>query len=253
MLGIENSANNFGRSAGLLSNTIANLPLRAALGTLFISSNTLEIFRWSGAGWVTIGGGGGVFSGTTNGCNLYTPGNVGLGGNLTQSTTINCSLFDFTFNNYSTFYIGNFVEPTIELLNLSFNKSIITHYNGNPAGLFLDFANNEYRFGFFAAGSFYMVDPANVLYSISSGNNVGFYINQNINAKFGDWGGSVNNLSIDFVFGQNRIKFYSGDGYYNFANIPSYANNAAALAGGLIAGDIYRHTGGVGETLHIVF
>ena len=31
-------------------------------------------------------------------------------------------------------------------------------------------------------------------------------------------------------------------GIINFANVPVYADNAAALAGGLVAGDVFRNT-----------
>jgi hypothetical protein len=33
-----------------------------------------------------------------------------------------------------------------------------------------------------------------------------------------------------------------GQNHLNIANIPAYASNATALAGGLVAGDIYRNT-----------
>jgi len=42
----------------------------------------------------------------------------------------------------------------------------------------------------------------------------------------------------------------SGKSRYNFSTVYTFASNAAALAGGLVAGDIYRHSGGA---LNIVF
>jgi hypothetical protein len=44
-----------------------------------------------------------------------------------------------------------------------------------------------------------------------------------------------------------RIK---SSGIINFSNAPVYADNAAALAGGLVAGDVYRKADG---TLMITF
>jgi hypothetical protein len=144
MFGIENSANNFGRSAGLLSNTIANLPIRAALGTLYITSDTLEILRWDGSGWVLIGGGGSVFGGATNGLqNIGTL--VGLGGTLTTNTQIICDNFLIKFDNYSQFAIGNNTEPSM-LFDTS-NQKISTSFNGTIKGLELNFANNQYFLG----------------------------------------------------------------------------------------------------------
>jgi hypothetical protein len=79
------------------------------------------------------------------------------------------------------------------------------------------------------------------------------------NFKVGDdaWIGDVNRSNTIQVSGvQNAstgyIKFASGSNTpvigsnganrLNIANIPTYANNAAALAGGLVAGDIYIYT-----------
>jgi hypothetical protein len=46
---------------------------------------------------------------------------------------------------------------------------------------------------------------------------------------------------IQFGSGSNMPKIGgSGANHLNIANIPAYANNAAALSGGLVAGDIYR-------------
>jgi hypothetical protein len=78
------------------------------------------------------------------------------------------------------------------------------------------------------------------------------------NFKIGDdvWIGDVNVSNTMQVSGaQNSgsgyIKFGSGAGtpvigttganHLNIANIPSYVSNAAALSGGLVAGDIYRN------------
>ena len=78
------------------------------------------------------------------------------------------------------------------------------------------------------------------------------------NFKVGDdaWIGDVNLSNTMQVAGAQTsgsgyIKFGSGAGtpiigttgvnHLNIANIPSYASNAAALSGGLVAGDIYRN------------
>jgi hypothetical protein len=54
---------------------------------------------------------------------------------------------------------------------------------------------------------------------------------------------------IQFGSGSNMPKIGGGGAnHLNIANIPAYANNAAALSGGLLAGDIYRN----GDNLGIV-
>ena len=55
---------------------------------------------------------------------------------------------------------------------------------------------------------------------------------------------------IQFGSGSNMPTIgTSGVNHLNIANIPTYANKTAAIAGGLVAGDIYR----TGDTLCIVF
>lgn len=296
MFGIENSANNFGRSAGLLSNTAANLPLRAALGTLFIASDTLVIYRWTGTGWVTIGGGGGAFNGAENGLDVNFNNKVVLGGTLVQNTQISGNnAYLIKFDDYTQFAIGNNIQPSL-LLDTP-NSKISTSYNGSIIGLSLDFANNNYYLGNTLSASYIFVSPTSIQFgewnngtnclnaSINDGglslgdiagvingtylqidavnsliktsyqgNDIGLKLDFNNGFyKLGDYFGLVNNTKIILDDGLQRINLESGLGLYNFANIPVYANNAAALAGGLIVGDIYRHSGGTGEQLHIVF
>jgi hypothetical protein len=101
MFGLENSANNFGASAGLLANTLANRPVQAALGTIFIGTNNLIIYRYNGNSWDIIGGGG--FAGATNGLN-FNGGLVRLGGALINDTQIvtNLNKIDFYASSTST-------------------------------------------------------------------------------------------------------------------------------------------------------
>lgn len=94
MFGLENSANNFGASAGLLANTLANRPVQAALGTLFVSTDTLLLYRWTGLAWVEISGGAvyGAFNGITQFGTLF-----GLGGGLVQNTQIYTDAYPIEF------------------------------------------------------------------------------------------------------------------------------------------------------------
>lgn len=111
MLGVQNNANNFGYSSGLLANTIANRPTRAALGTLFVSTDTLLLYRWNGTGWDIISGSGSGITGAFNG--LQQQGsNIGLGGSMEEATQIDTSNFPIEFydnlNSTSSFrIIGN--------------------------------------------------------------------------------------------------------------------------------------------------
>ena len=251
MFGLENSANNFGASAGLLANTLANIPIKAALGTLFIATDTLAIYRWNGSNWVLIGGGGVSFGGATNGLSLYGAA-VGLGGILIANTTVDCAnTFNFTFDNITVFTIGNYTEPTFIVSGGA--EQIYTYYNLQQQGILLDFVASQYILGYTASGNYINVyDGIDEIRTYLVGNSYG--LNCTIGyVKVGEWSGAGNNLHTLYDFATNRITNFSNDGYYNFANIPFFSNNAAALAGGLIVGDIYRHNGGGNEALHIVF
>jgi len=58
----------------------------------------------------------------------------------------------------------------------------------------------------------------------------------------GFWGGS--NLTYIEIDDYNQfMNFRNAAGRYNYNNMPSYADNSAALAAGLVVGDLYRHDG----------
>ena len=60
---------------------------------------------------------------------------------------------------------------------------------------------------------------------------------------FGD-AANENVITINATAANERIYFTAKTPRYNFANVPAYTDNAAALAAGLIIGDIYRHEAG---------
>jgi len=336
MFGVQNDANNFGYSAGLLANTIANRPIRAALGTLFVSTDTLLLYRWTGSAWVEISGGGGTITGAFNGCQEQA-NEIGLGGELSEATDIITKDFPIsfyadttatarfsvtndavvselaTFTSLSPFndggvYIGNaelagtiqaksyssaistelrlnYDGGSIQLGNSSFGMQfndgtpvINTTYSGNDIGLNLNFANAIYQLGDFNnvnAGTFLKINDNNLSIRTYFGDNeIGLSLNyDNSFYWLGDYnainnntyifvdegnrilllfGGNSNNTNIQIDDNDAKINFTSQTGSYNFANVPAYANNAAAITGGLSVGDIYRGTTGGGDTLHIV-
>ena len=238
MFGLENSANNFGASAGLLANTLANRPVQAALGTLFIGTDNLLIYRYNGSSWILIGGGGVAFGGATNGCSLYGQA-VGLGGILNTNTTVDLqNTVSFTFDNITVFTIGNYTQPTF-IVSGGANQ-IYTYYNLQQKGILLDYVVGQYILGHTGAGNYINVyDDINEIRTFIVGNSYGFNCAQSY-VKVGEWSGSGTNLSTTYDFSSNRIANFSGDGYYSFQNVPSYADNTDALSNGLQPGDIYK-------------
>lgn len=225
MFGIENSANNFGRSAGLLSNTYANIPNRAALGTIFIASDTFEILRWNGTGWDLIGGGGAVFGGATNGLNGFTGNLIGLGGVLIQNTQISCSNYVLKFDGYEQFAIGNNTEPS--MLFDTVNQKITTSFGGSLNGLECNYANDVYNFGDFinqTNGTYIMVDnSAQEIKTWHTGSNRGLLLDfANLIYTLGDYNGSTNQYYITIDDGLGELRF-------NGANLQS--NSASGNSG----------------------
>ena len=163
MFGLENSANNFGRSAGLLANTTALRPIEAAEGTIFVDVQTLLIYRYDAIitnSWQQINGNGGTITGAFNGCQEQA-NQIGLGGNTSQATTIDVSDFELEFvdtlNSTANFrivgnqgigeyafvtsiaatndggvYFGNYEDKgTIQSKSLSFQTPTLLYLNKN--------------------------------------------------------------------------------------------------------------------------
>lgn len=137
MFGLENSANNFGASAGLLANTLANRPVQAALGTLFVGTNNLILYRYNGSTWDIIGGGG--ISSATNGLNVNAS-QVRLGGALITNTQIETSNFSLDFYASSTSTAQFKVTNAAPISELAYFTSISTF---NDGGVYI--GNNELR------------------------------------------------------------------------------------------------------------
>ena len=152
MLGVENQQNNFGYSAGTLAKPFAQRPTRAALGTLFISTDTLLLYRWTGTTWVEISAGGGTVTGANNGLqDVFNT--IGLGGSLDQNTTIVGNAFDFEIS--QTNNLNLYTDNTLTIGNAG---NIFTNYdiptgviktqgNGQTNGYKFDYGNDLYYFG----------------------------------------------------------------------------------------------------------
>ena len=206
MFGLENSANNFGASAGLLANTLANRPTQAALGTLFIGTNNLILYRYNGSTWDIISGGG--IAGATNGLQVIGT-DIGLGGGLTQNTDINCFNYNFKFEVFNSFAIGDGTEPTL-ILNSS-AQTFITSFNGNEVGLQFDFSVNRYFFGdfdFVFNGTSLTIDDSNqVIKTYGQSTEIGLKLDFNNGVYlFGDMNFIVNGTSFVIDDGNQIIK-----------------------------------------------
>jgi hypothetical protein len=143
-------------------------------------------------------------------------------------------------------------DSTTGLMGFSAVSALQTTVDGNGLATDADIAALQNQIG--VSGSYASQDK---YYATNNGNGTNF--------KVGDdsWIGDVNIVNTMQVSGvedatKGYIKFGSGSAtpvigtsgvnHLNIANIPVYASNAAALSGGLVAGDIYRN----GDNLGIV-
>lgn len=137
-------------------------------------------------------------------------------------------------------------DSTTGLMGFSAVSALQTTVDGNGLATDADIAALQSQIG--VSGSYASQDK---YYATNNGNGTNF--------KVGDdaWIGDVNTVNTLQVSGvedatKGYIKFASGSNtpvigsggvnHLNIKNIPTYANNAAALAGGLVAGDIYIYT-----------
>jgi len=153
------------------------------------------------------------------------------------------------------------------------NTQIIKTINGGiENGLNLDFPNQIFQIGGYngninfgltvdgAQGKIFLGDPLGVaspsgiitifdqvISTGVQGTEKGLKLDlANEKYYFGDYDGTHENtfIFIDDNKATLKIWFNNNSGYYNFASVNAYTDNADALANGLIVGDIYRHSAG---------
>lgn len=136
-------------------------------------------------------------------------------------------------------YIDNFIEVSA-VPNSIYDQSngIVAFTNSGSKKLYLDYQNKIYQLGDIDG-----VDNSNK-FSVDDTNN-GIFVQKGAQTFF-----QIATAALTFQLGDlsgagNNTKFAIIDsrGGYNFNLVAQYPNNAAALVGGLLAGDIYRITG----------
>ena len=174
----------------LREDLFANRPSAGQTGRLFVSTDTLLLFRDTGTSWSTIGGGSG---GSQNIDNV-----LSLGGSFTANRKINTNTFDFQIESASTtlfdynnstnvLTIGTGATTKVDLLNLYGNSVTVfsditlflaagstlkTYVSGTDQGIKI--INGEYLFGDYGGtltGAI-MVISGNTIYT---GNNSGSF------------------------------------------------------------------------------
>ena len=159
---------------GIIEDLVANQPAVAMIGTLFVATDTLVLYRFNGVTWDTIGGGGGALTWQdtlNNGHNLNVDNSID-GGNNNLS-------FD---NNFS--FNANTSAGTSFILDGSGNATI------DSAGNFVANVNQAINLTSQAGQVFADLDDS----YISFGNNNNFFINVPFASQF-----QVNSGSNDYI------------------------------------------------------
>lgn len=196
---------------------------------------------------------------------LYWLGKLGLGGDF-QGVYL-----DYANNNLSlTSEAGGInIFPSLGLTNIGdvnsygqatniqiFDQTAIiqTIFAGSANGFYLNFANGNHYFGDYIGNisqTYLQIDAgssASLLFStqitLSGSGGCGFFMDA-LTARtiIGDYANGGNNSFLKVDDSEGKISLNTANGLVNLANIQSYADNAAALAAGLVVGDLYRGSG----------
>lgn len=167
---------------------------------------------------------------------------------------INQSGFSAFLNGGGAFAMGDF-NNLQTYFQVDLNTNVFSSFfNGSEIGLKLDFASNLYDLANHNLGSglFQVINSTQYDITLGYGNyggdGMGYYFNyytptNGASVQLGDWGSIINNTKIFIDITNSTISFNTTGGKYQFAAVAQYANNAAAITGGLTAGMIYRITG----------
>jgi hypothetical protein len=189
VFGVNNSANNFGASAGLKSDTISNRPAQAAEGTLFIATDTLVMYRYNSTVgiWQQIGGG--VVLSANNGLSIDN-NVIKLGGQLQQYTEIWQNEYTIAFrNNYNSGNTSFYINPP--------------KYNEQTG----EWTAGIWHFGNDNAGQYELNDTNQCFLQILSGdggtsyNKTSFVIGQDIDNNYIESGFIFDFINNSFQFG----------------------------------------------------
>lgn len=139
-------------------------------------------------------------------------------------------------------------------------QSFQTLFNGNIYGFNADLTNNNIAVGdigniISASHTNLFIQPASGLcyFSNAIDSDIQFLLGIDRGTysvtQLGDIGGLYNSTRINISSGVNNelIEFNSESGNYIFNNVPTYATNTAAIAGGLSNGNIYQLGGTLGS------
>jgi len=219
MINFNNSVTNVFQTPGINADTFANRPAATVvpIGTIYIATNTGNMYRSDGEIWVSIGGGSGTIPGidTVLAQNEY----------LTSQRFINIDGYSFIiddnltgqnlmtiYGDYQTFG-GTDAYISLQGAGAPFIK---TYTGANQKGFFLDFNNDNYIFG--TETYLLQVDPnSEYIQTFTNSNKFGYKLLKD-EAYFGDYDGF--NLAFAVNVPSNELFTYVGGLYSGLSFIP---------------------------------
>ena len=158
-----------------------------------------------------------------------------------------------------SYKFGNSQSVALQIIG-GVTNTLKTLVNGNNFGFILDYANGYIALGdinnlISSSHTNLIIDPANGSCYFSDGvGNPDMFLNgydagSACITQLGDTGNVYSDTKIKIYSNtsNNLIEISSPSGNYKFNNVPTYATNTAALAGGLVAGNIYQLGGTLGS------
>lgn len=242
MINVSNQITNISNTPGAITDVIANRPGTAQAGTIFISTDTQEIYSFSGTAWtlVTLGSGGGPTGWDTM-----------LAQNEAQTNTriANLNTNNFFIENQSNNYVfalevmnslsvkttmgditGNITNKQLAFQVYSDDlggptRLINAIYDGAYNGLMLDFSSGAYYYGDFS----------------NSGNGTYLYINdlaQQITTKYYNGTNTLNDgIFLNFANSSFYFGSISGGNITNISVLDSPLASQIRTTSGISNGD----------------
>jgi len=247
-----------------------------AFGVIYVNNLTGEAFIYTRTGWIPFAGGGqGGVTSADNGLYIFDANTVRLGTNpLVETTTIDMAGFLLEIGNDGNAALvlqpstgisrlGAFgattnntyitVDDTIQLIKLNVDSA----GGAFTKGIALDGVNDSYKFGNTQTVALEIIGGSdNIIQTFYQGGISGLSIDNNTRQYgLGELQSVFNGTTIIIDDINQKIVFYNSLGLFNFSLVPTYATNTAALAGGLVAGNIYQLGGTLGSAslLSIVY
>lgn len=199
MIAFNNGVANVRQTPGISADTLTNRPVATvvAVGTIYITTDTNNIYRSDGENWVLIGSGSGVAVGIDSvlavGQALTTTRQIDLANNTLQFVDNSQAFTDVAQFVYNDIRLGNNNTGCKLLIS---GLSFFTQSGAQNKGINLDFDTGTYILG--TEQHFIEVSETKIIRTYLDSVKFGLQIDKNANRSIlGDYDGSTNKIIVD--------------------------------------------------------